>query len=74
MFSLPRTAQPLLLSFSVAFSPRSFQRAMVLLIGEIPAMGRRTDPTLSPARIVSFFTTSVRDKPVAARRNRGRTM
>ncbi|MHB1156601.1 MAG: IS701 family transposase [Phycisphaerales bacterium] len=42
MFSLPRTAQPLLLSFSVAFSPRSFQRAMVLLIGAIPAMGRRT--------------------------------
>ncbi|MFA7322267.1 MAG: transposase [Dokdonella sp.] len=42
MFSLPRTGRPLLLSFAVAFSPRSFQRAMVLLIGAILAMGRRT--------------------------------
>ncbi len=42
MFSLPRMAQPLLMSFGVAFSRPTFQRAMVLLVGAMLAMGRRT--------------------------------
>jgi len=42
MFSLPRAAEPLIASFSVAFSRPSFQRASVLLVGAILATGRRT--------------------------------
>jgi hypothetical protein len=42
MFSLPRAAEPLIASFSVAFSRPSFQRARVLLVGAILATGRRT--------------------------------
>lgn len=42
MLTLPRAAQPLLLSFSIAFSRPSFQRALTLLIGAALTMGRRT--------------------------------
>jgi hypothetical protein len=42
MFTLPRAAEPLVSSFCVAFSRPSFQRARVLLVGAILAMGRRT--------------------------------
>lgn len=42
MFDLPWAAQPLLSSFGVAFSRPTFQRVMVLLVGAILAMGRRT--------------------------------
>lgn len=42
MFAWPRAAEPLLMSFSIAFTRPSFQRAMVLLVGTILTMGRRT--------------------------------
>lgn len=42
MLPLPLAAEPLLTSFSVAFSQRLFQRAMVLLVGAVLTMGRRT--------------------------------
>jgi hypothetical protein len=42
MLPWPRAAEPLLMSFSIAFTRPSFQRAMVLLVGTILTMGRRT--------------------------------
>jgi hypothetical protein len=42
MFTIPQAAEPLLSSFSCAFTRPSFQRAMVLLIGAILTLGRRT--------------------------------
>jgi len=39
---LPSAAKPLLLSFSVAFSKPTFQRALPILIGAILTFGRRT--------------------------------
>ena len=42
MLAFPKAAEPLLTSFSIAFSRRSYQRAMVLVVGAILTMGRRT--------------------------------
>lgn len=42
MLTLPPAAEPLLTSFSIAFSQPSFQRALTLLVGAILTMGRRT--------------------------------
>lgn len=42
MLTWPSAAEPLVTSFSVAFSDATCQRAMVLLLGGILAMGRRT--------------------------------
>lgn len=42
MLSLPSAAEPLIHGFSVAFSERIFQRIVVLMIGAIVTMGRRT--------------------------------
>ncbi len=42
MFALPQAAEPLIGAFSVAFSRPTFQRAVVLLIGAILALRRRT--------------------------------
>ena len=42
MLTWPRAAEPLLSSFCVAFSSATFQRAMVLMLGGVLAMGRRT--------------------------------
>lgn len=42
MLPLPLAAEPLLTSLGIAFSERTGQRAMVLLIGAILTMGRRT--------------------------------
>lgn len=42
MLPLPSAAQPLVARFSVAFSDRIFQRIIVLMIGAIVTMGRRT--------------------------------
>ena len=42
MLPLPSAAEPLLTSFSVAFSRRTFQRALTLLVGGVLTMGRRT--------------------------------
>ena len=39
---LPRTARPLLSRFSIAFTRPTFQRAMVLLVGFVLTLGRRT--------------------------------
>lgn len=42
MFTFPRAAEPLVLAFSVAFSPRTFQRVVVLVLGAILSLRRRT--------------------------------
>lgn len=42
MIHLPSVAEPLLMSFSIAFTQPTFQRALVLLVGAILAKGRRT--------------------------------
>ncbi len=42
MFSTPPPAEPLISTFSIAFTRPTFQRARVLWVGAILAMGRRT--------------------------------
>ena len=42
MISLPSVAEPLLRSFSIAFTEPTFQRSLVLLVGAILARDRRT--------------------------------
>ena len=42
MINLPSVAEPLLMSFSIAFTEPTFQRTLVLLVGAILAKGRRT--------------------------------
>lgn len=42
MLALPRAAEPLVSSLCVAFSEPIFQRAIVLMIGAVLTMGRRT--------------------------------
>lgn len=42
MINLPSVAEPLLMSFSIAFTEPTFQRSLVLLVGAILAKGRRT--------------------------------
>lgn len=42
MLPLPLAAEPLLMSFGIAFSEPIFQRAVTLMIGAILTMGRRT--------------------------------
>jgi len=42
MINLPSVAEPLLMSFSIAFTAPTFQRSLVLLVGAILAKGRRT--------------------------------
>lgn len=42
MLSLPKVAEPLLSRFSVAFTKPTFERAMVLLVGFVLAVGRHT--------------------------------
>lgn len=42
MFTFPRPAEPLISAFSVAFSPRTFQRVVVLILGAILSLRRRT--------------------------------
>jgi hypothetical protein len=39
---LPRAAEPLLSPFSVAFTPRTFQRVLLLFVGSVLALGRHT--------------------------------
>jgi len=41
MINLPSVAEPLLMSFSIAFTEPTFQRILVLLVGAILARGRR---------------------------------
>lgn len=40
--SLPRAARPLVSQLSIAFSPATFQRVLVLIVGAVLASGRRT--------------------------------
>ncbi len=42
MLSLPQAAEPLLSAFSIAFSARTFQRVVVLLVGAILSLRQRT--------------------------------
>jgi len=42
MFTLPKAAEPLIAAFSVAFSRPTFQRVVVLLVGAILSLRRRT--------------------------------
>jgi len=42
MLSLPSAAEPLLMSFSIAFTEPTFQRILPLTVGAILALGRRT--------------------------------
>ena len=42
MWSLPKAAEPLISAFSMAFSPRTFQRVVVLILGAILSLRRRT--------------------------------
>ena len=42
MINLPSVAEPLLMSFSIAFTEPTFHRSLVLLVGAILAKGRRT--------------------------------
>ncbi len=42
MFALPQAAEPLIGAFSVAFSRPTFQRVLVLLVGAILSLRRRT--------------------------------
>ena len=46
MLSLPKAAEPLFDRFSVAFSKPTFQRFILLTVGAIVAMGRRTTTAL----------------------------
>jgi hypothetical protein len=39
---LPRAAEPLLSRFSIAFTPRTFQRVLLLFVGSVLALGRHT--------------------------------
>lgn len=42
MLSLPQAAEPLISAFSIAFSARTFQRVVVLLVGAILSLRQRT--------------------------------
>lgn len=42
LLSLPKAAEPLLSRFSIAFTRPTFQRALVLLVGSVLTLGRRT--------------------------------
>ena len=42
MYSLPSAAEPLFMSFSIAFTEPTFQRILPLLAGAILTRGRRT--------------------------------
>jgi hypothetical protein len=42
MLPLPKVAEPLLMSFSMAFTEPTFKRILVLLVGAVLAKGRRT--------------------------------
>ncbi|MBL8880597.1 MAG: hypothetical protein JNG88_15900 [Phycisphaerales bacterium] len=42
MFTLPKAAEPLISAFSIAFTARTFQRFVVLLIGAILSPRRPT--------------------------------
>jgi len=42
MVNLPNVAEPLLMSFSIAFTEPTYQRSLVLLVGAILAKGRHT--------------------------------
>jgi len=42
MLSIPSAAEPILMSFSTAFTKPTFQRAIPLVVGAILTMGRRT--------------------------------
>jgi DDE superfamily endonuclease len=42
MLTLPRTAEPLLSRFSIAFTRPTFQRALVLFVGFVVTLGRHT--------------------------------
>jgi hypothetical protein len=42
MFCLPSAAEPLINRFSIAFTPRTFQRMLVLGVGAILSLGRQT--------------------------------
>lgn len=42
MLSLPQAAEPLISAFSIAFSDRTFQRVVVLLVGAILSLRQRT--------------------------------
>jgi DDE superfamily endonuclease len=42
VFTFPRAAEPLLSAFSVAFSARTFQRVVLLMLGAILSLRRRT--------------------------------
>ncbi len=42
MLSLPKSAEPLLARFSIAFTRPTFQRALVLFVGFVLTLGRRT--------------------------------
>jgi hypothetical protein len=54
MLSLPKAAEPLLSRFSIAFTRPTFQRAMVLFVGFVLTLGRRTvTRTLWTARCLS---------------------
>lgn len=46
MIHLPSVAEPLLMSFSIAFTEPTFQRSLVLLVGAILAKDRRTITSL----------------------------
>ena len=39
---LPAAAEPLLAPFSIAFTPRTFQRVLLLFVGSVLALGRHT--------------------------------
>lgn len=42
VLSLPRAAEPLLSRFGIAFTPRTFQRVLLLFTGSVLAFGRHT--------------------------------
>ncbi len=42
MFTLPQVAEPLLMSFSIAFTQPTFNRILPLLVGAVLTRGRRT--------------------------------
>jgi len=42
MFCLPAAAEPLINRFSIAFTPRTFQRVLLLMVGSILSLGRHT--------------------------------
>jgi len=39
---LPQAAEPLLCRFGIAFTPRTFQRVLLLFVGSVLALGRNT--------------------------------